>query len=234
MGRGDVTALEFEIIGEGTLVSVDVTHMYNAGYAGRDQAAVKHHIDELAELGVPAPTTTPSLYPVSSYLARQGDRVEAQHERTSGEAEWGIVIVGPGEDDVLLTVACDHTDRALEVHGVAWSKNAGPDVLGRRAWRLSSLADRADDLRLRAWVGAERTLIQDGRVGELLSPQYWLDVLAERGEREEGVALISGTIPMIAGVDQFSDRWEVELLDESTGESSVVRYDVDRMPTPIG
>ncbi|MDF2044682.1 MULTISPECIES: DUF2848 domain-containing protein [Microbacterium] len=229
-----MSILEFEIIGEDTLVTVDVQHLYNAGYAGRDQAAVRHHIDELAELGVPAPTTIPSLYPVSSYLARQGDLVEAQHERTSGEAEWGIVIAGPAADDVLLTVACDHTDRALEVHGVAWSKNAGPDVLGRRAWRLSSLGGRADDLRLRAWVGTERTLIQDGRVGELLSPQYWLDVLAERGERQAGVALISGTIPMIAGVDQFTDRWEVELLDETTGESSVVRYDVERMPTPIG
>lgn len=229
-----MTALEFEIIGEDTLVSVDVQHLYNAGYAGRDQAAVRHHIEELAELGVPAPTVTPSLYPVSPYLARQSDLVQAQHERTSGEAEWGIVIAGPTEDDVLLTVACDHTDRALEVHGVAWSKNAGPDVFGRRAWRLSSLGDRADGLRLRAWVGAERILIQDGRVGELLSPGYWLDVLAERGERQEGVALISGTIPMIAGVDQFTDRWEVELLDESTGESSVVRYAVDRMPVPIG
>ena len=234
MGRGDVTALEFEIIGEDTLVSIDVQHLYNAGYAGRDQAAVRHHIEELAELGVPAPTTTPSLYPVSSYLARQSDSVEAQHERTSGEAEWGIVIAGPNADDVLLTVACDHTDRALEVHGVAWSKNAGPDMLGRRAWRLSSLGDRVDDLRLRAWVGAERTLIQDGRVGELLSPRYWLDVLAERGERAEGIALISGTIPMIAGVDQFADRWEVELLDEATGESSTLSYDVERMPVPIG
>lgn len=229
-----MTALEFEIIGEGTLVSVDVQHLYNAGYAGRDQVAVRHHIEELAELGVPAPTTTPSLYPVSSYLARQSEIVEAQHERTSGEAEWGIVVAGPTEDDVLLTVACDHTDRALEVHGVAWSKNAGPDMLGRRAWRLSSLGDRVDDLRLRAWVGAERTLIQDGRVGELLSPRYWLDVLAERGERAEGIALISGTIPMIAGVDQFADRWEVELLDEATGESSTLSYDVERMPVPIG
>ena len=43
---------------------------------------------------------------------------------------------GDHEDGgVLLTVACDHTDRELEVHGVAWSKNASPDVLGRKAWR---------------------------------------------------------------------------------------------------
>ncbi|WOF23292.1 DUF2848 domain-containing protein [Microbacterium betulae] len=229
-----MTRLTFDIIGRDETVDVDIQRLYNAGYAGRDQEQVRLHIDELAALGVPAPSTTPSLYPVSPYLARQTGLVDAQHAQTSGEAEWGVVIAGPRPEDVLLTAACDHTDRALEVHGVAWSKNAGPDVLGRRAWRLVDLGDRVDRLRLRAWVGAGRVLIQDGRVGDLLSPSSWLDVLRERGEHEPGVALISGTIPMIEGVDQFADRWEVELLDEATGETSRVVYDVARMPEPIG
>ena len=62
-----------------------------------------------------------------------------QHGRTSGEAEWALVITGP-IDDVLLTAACDHTDRELEVHGVAWSKNAraGRLATGRRGgWPTS-------------------------------------------------------------------------------------------------
>lgn len=229
-----MTRLTFDIIGRDETVEVDIRRLYNAGYAGRDQTQVRLHIEELAALGVPAPATTPSLYPVSSYLARHADTVEAQHAQTSGEAEWGVVVAGPRPEDVLLTAACDHTDRALEVHGVAWSKNAGPDVLGRRAWRLVDLGERTDALRLRAWVGAERTLIQDGRVGDLLSPAHWLDVLRERGEHAQGVVLISGTIPMLEGVDQFADRWEVELLDEATGEASRVVYDVALLPEPIG
>jgi apolipoprotein N-acyltransferase len=39
-------------------------------------------------------------------------------------------------DDLLLMVACDHTDRDLEVHGVAWSKQSAPNILGDVAWSL--------------------------------------------------------------------------------------------------
>ena len=136
--------------------------------------------------------------------------------------------------DVLLTVACDHTDRALEVHGVAWSKNASPDVLGTKAWRLADVADRLDDLRLVARVGAERTVIQDSTLAALLPPSYWIDVLRERCEYRTGTVLISGTVPMVEGVDQFADRWEVEPIDDTAGDSTTVAYDVEVMPAPIG
>ncbi|AWF99297.1 hypothetical protein BEH62_03120 [Clavibacter michiganensis subsp. insidiosus] len=126
-----MTTLRFQLP-DGSTPSVEVVSLLNAGYAGRDQVEVQAHIDELAELGVPGPETTPALYPVAPYLASQAESVPAQHGRTSGEAEWALVIT---DDDVLLTVACDHTDRALEVHGVAWSKNtrrARPEGLAPR------------------------------------------------------------------------------------------------------
>ena len=77
---------------DGSIESVEVTALLNAGYAGRDQAEVASHIAELAALGVPAPTTTPALYPIAPYLAQQTDRVYVQHGRTSGEAEWALII----------------------------------------------------------------------------------------------------------------------------------------------
>ena len=86
-----VTTLTFALP-DGAEVSVVVRSLLNAGYAGRDQAQVRAHIDELAELGVPAPATTPALYPVADYLAQQTDRVQVQHGRTSGEAEWAVVV----------------------------------------------------------------------------------------------------------------------------------------------
>lgn len=221
---------------DGSEVRTEVTALLNAGYAGRSQADVAAHVAELAELGVPAPSTTPALYPIAPYLASQADEVPAQHDRTSGEAEWALVITGPAESDVLLTAACDHTDRLLEVHGVAWSKNAGPDVLARTAWRLVDVADRVDELTLRGWVSAEGvdTEIQCGTLAELLSPAYWLDVLRERGLHRPGAVLISGTIPMRAGVDQFGDGWRVELADPATGEVIELSYRVRPLPEPIG
>lgn len=214
---------------DGTTVTTPVTTLLNAGYAGRDQADVAAHVAELAELGVPAPKVTPALYPVAPYLAAQTDEVPVQHDRTSGEAEWALVVTAEG---VLLTVACDHTDRELEVHGVAWSKNAAPDVLGRAAWRLDDVAGRLDSLTLRAWADGE--LIQDGTLAELLPPQHWLDVLRERGLHQPGVVLISGTIPMVPGVNQFSGEWRVELGDPATGNTIEAGYQVRRLPEAIG
>ena len=218
---------------DGSIESIDVTALLNAGYAGRNQAEVASHIAELAALGVPAPTTTPALYPISPYLAQQTDRVYVQHGRTSGEAEWALIIT---DNDVLITAACDHTDRDLEVHSVAWSKNAAPDVLGTKACRLSDIADRLDDIALEAWVGHGDTieLIQQGTLGDLLAPKYWLDVLTERGDARPGTVLISGTISMLHGVNQFADTWKVAMTDPATQDVIGVEYRTVRMPEPIG
>jgi hypothetical protein len=228
-----MTKLSFELP-DGTTKTVVVTDLLNAGYAGREQEEVQAHIAELAELGVPGPSATPAMYPVSSYLAQQAGEVVVQHGRTSGEAEWALVIT---DDGVLLTAACDHTDRDLEVHGVAWSKNASPDVLGRKAWRLDEVRDHLDRITLKAWVGADgeaQSLIQDSSLGALLTPDYWLDVLEERGLNRPGTVLISGTVAMIAGVDQFASSWRVEMSDPVTGQSINVAYAVRQMAEPIG
>jgi hypothetical protein len=219
---------------DGSTVAVTVTRLLNAGYAGREQEEVAAHVAELAELGVPAPAVTPALYPVAPYLAAQVDGVPVQHGRTSGEAEWALVVAGPNPEDLLLTVACDHTDRALEVHGVAWSKNAGPDVLGRGAWRLTDVEDHLDQLRLRAWVTSDgpEELIQDAPLAALLTPRYWLDEIADL--LEPGTVLLSGTVAMLPGVDQFADRWRVELADPVTSRTLELAYAVQRMPEPIG
>ncbi|MCX4977508.1 DUF2848 domain-containing protein [Streptomyces sp. NBC_00620] len=228
-----MAVLTFELP-DGSVRDVDVRQVLNAGYAGRSQQDVAAHVAELAELGVPAPSVTPALYPVSPYLAQQTDTVAAQHARTSGEAEWALIVAADGE--LLLTAACDHTDRDLEVHGVAWSKNAGPDVLARRAWRLADVEARLDELTLRAWVthDGKESEIQSGTLAELLTPGYWAEVLRSRGDLVPGTVLISGTIPMAEDVDQFAETWRVELGDPATGDTIRLAYDVIPMPEPIG
>jgi hypothetical protein len=141
--------LRFTLPGGGER-EIDVRYALNAGYAGRDTAQVRHHVDELAELGVPAPKRIPTLYPLSGSLVSRPEIVQAAHGKTSGEAEWAL-IVGDGPDDLLLTAACDHTDRALEVHGVAWSKQSAPDLLGDVAWPLAALEHELDAFTLKAW-----------------------------------------------------------------------------------
>jgi hypothetical protein len=216
-------------------VTVEVDTLLNAGYAGRSQADVTAHITELAELGVPAPTRIPCIYPIASYLAMQAHEIDVQHDLTSGEAEWALVVAGTGPDDLLLTAACDHTDRRLERHGVAWSKQAAPDLLADRAWRLSTIADRLDEFTLTGTVETESgtEVIQHGTLTELLSPLYWVEELRARDLLNPGTVLMSGTIPMHPDINQFSTGWGVELRDPVTGEAISLSYSVRQTPTAV-
>ena len=215
---------------DGSRREVGVQYVLNAGFTGRDTAQVQHHVDELAALGVPAPARIPTLYPLPRHLVAQVDEIQVGHARTSGEAEWALVI-GDGPDDVLLTAACDHTDRDLEVHGIGWSKQTSPDILGDQAWYLADVVDELDRFTLRAWVthGSTESLIQDGSPAQLLAPSDWLERLRAGSLLRPGTVLLGGTVPMTPGVDQFAEAWRVELTDPR-GRRSRLAYRVEQLP----
>src|SRR5574341_1413948 len=97
--------------GRSAPVSLDIRRLINAGYTGRDQAAVRHHIEELKAHGVPAPERTPVLFPKPAALLAQGPTIEVLGGRTSGEAEFVLLVAGGW---VLVAAGSDHTDRELE------------------------------------------------------------------------------------------------------------------------
>ncbi|MDX6280027.1 MAG: hypothetical protein QOH03_1098, partial [Kribbellaceae bacterium] len=74
--------------------------------------------------------------------------------------------------------------------------------------------------------GDTEQLIQDGTLAQLLPPSYWVQELKDR--LVPGTVVLSGTIPMIAGVDQFADAWRVELTDPR-GLTSRIGYDVEQL-----
>ncbi|MBA0045198.1 DUF2848 domain-containing protein [Mycobacteroides sp. LB1] len=226
--------LTFELP-DGEEITVAVDTLLNAGYAGRSQDDVAAHVAELAQLGVPAPTRVPCIYPIAPYLAMQTDEVSVQHGKTSGEAEWALIVAGDSPEDLLLTAACDHTDRQLEQHGVAWSKQAAPDVLARKAWRLSDVESNLDDLTLVGTVITEEgpQEIQRGTLAELLTPMYWVEELSQHGLLRPGTVLMSGTIPMVPEINQFSTGWRVDLGNPHTGDTITLSYTVRHIPAPI-
>lgn len=122
------------------------------------------------------------------------------------------------------------------MHGIAWSKNASPDILARAVWDLADVTDHIDDLALRARVtndGIEEE-IQTATLGDLIPPTHWLDLLHERGLRESGTVLLSGTVNMKEGVDQFADAWRAEFTDPVLRRSTTLGYDVVPMAEPVG
>ena len=57
--------MKFKVLaksGEEKIIDFVPKHIINAGYTGRDQAAVQAHIDELKEEGIPAPDKTPVYF----------------------------------------------------------------------------------------------------------------------------------------------------------------------------
>ena len=104
---------------DGDPLELDLKHLVIAGWTGRDPAAIQHHIDELAALGVPAPSQTPLYYRVSAALLTPADRIEAVGDASSGEVEPMILQAGGRR---WLGLGSDHTDRALEAHSGAMSK----------------------------------------------------------------------------------------------------------------
>jgi hypothetical protein len=218
--------LELDVTGE--LVQVDVSRVVNAGYSGRDDAAVQKHIDELVAAGVAAPKQVPATYPVApTSLRAEPGAIQVVGGDTSGEAEFGLVLAG---GETYVVAASDHTDRALERESVQKAKQIAPNVLSREAWRLSDVRQHWDDFELRAWttVDGERQRYQAETLAALLPPEGILDAVHERyGAATGGEVVLSGTVATLAGDVQPGSRFEVDLVDPVRDRSLSVAYDVE-------
>lgn len=188
-------------------VDVPVREVIIAGMTGRDEDAVRHHIDELARLGVTPPSTIPIYYRVSASLLTRDQRVQVLGPDTSGEVE--AVLVGSNEG-MLVAVGSDHTDRKAEADSIAISKQLCPKPISVDAWRYADVAAHWDDIHLvsdRALAGRWEPY-QRGTLGQIRPPQDLIgDVFPGLGELPAGVVMFTGTIAAqgaIAGADQLS------------------------------
>src|SRR5579864_6324205 len=109
-------------------ISFEPAMLIVAGWTGRDEAALRHHIEELAAIGVPRPSSVPVFYRNSALNVTQASRLDVLGPDTSGEAEPVVVSHG---GRLWLTVGSDHTDRKAETVGIALSKQLCAKPLGR-------------------------------------------------------------------------------------------------------
>ncbi|MEP5631159.1 MAG: DUF2848 domain-containing protein [Tateyamaria sp.] len=190
-----------------------------AGWTGRDQAAVQHHIDELAEIGVAPPSTTPLFYQVSNGLLTQADTVQVLGTATSGEAEPFLVNHG---GKLWLGLASDHTDRKLETISVAASKQVCAKVCATTLWDFNQVRDHTDQLKLRSWIkeDGDWVLYQDGSLEQILP----LATLCAHIEKTDNSAMLCGTLPAIGGVRPAAE-FRAELYDPVSDQRIELRYE---------
>ncbi len=216
--------LTFKIMGvRPETVTVPVARVLNGGFAGRDQAQVRAHIEELAHLGVEDPGETPTFYPLVRTAVTQAPELEVVRAVGNwGEAEPVIIFV---EGGMLVTVGSDHTDRDLEGFSILKSKQVYPDVVARSAWRYDEVFGRWDELMLRAWIGEGRTrLFQEAPLAALMRPEELIDRARSLIDGDPiGTIFFLGTVAAREKIES-ADFFECELKDESTGESLVCAY----------
>lgn len=193
------------------------TAMVIAGWAGRDRAAVDHHIEELAAIGVPPPSTVPLFYRVAAQTLTQADTIECVGAGSSGEVE-PVLFSHAGR--LWLTVGSDHTDRDAETYSVALSKQMCAKPVALEAWALETVAARLDALRLRSWIEEDgrELAYQDGTLAALLPAPELLDRFLGGAPVPEGLVISCGTLGAIGGV-RPSTSFRMALEDPATGRS---------------
>ena len=149
-----------------------------AGWTGRDEAALNHHIEELAAIGVPRPSSVPVFYRNAVTNIVQTDRLEVLGPDTSGEVEPVIVALNDG---LWIGLGSDHTDRKAETMGIALSKQLCGKVMGPALWRFEDITAHWDQIMIRSYatIGGARTLYQEGPLAAMRHPD---DLIARYGK----------------------------------------------------
>lgn len=201
--------LTFEVVGTDETITISDFRGIVAGYTGRDMAAVQHHIDELAAIGVAPPPEVPMFYPVPAELYSTAGEHEESENLTSGEIE-PLYIRHNGT--YYLGIGSDHTDRDLETHDIGDSKRACPKPVSSQVVRIDDLGTLSlDDCMARSWV--DGTLYQEGTLNGIRKPADVVELLLERTNvGEKDFLCLGGTLPLLGGIFTKGRVWRLELL----------------------
>ncbi len=205
-------------------LDLNIEQLFVAGWTGRNKAAVDHHIEELRELGVAPPSQVPLFYRVSSGLLTQEKSIEVLGTETSGEVE---PFLAQENGEIWIGLASDHTDRDLETHSVAYSKQACLKPVAKELWKYDSVADHLDDLILRCLIheGGKWTLYQEGTLSNI-RPLADLKEALDFGEK---AGMLCGTLGAIGSV-RPAREYRMELEDPALGRKITLEYDVTTLP----
>lgn len=205
-------------------ITVQVHQCVVAGWTGRDKAALDHHIEELAAIGVPGPSTVPLYYRVAVEQVLQSSAVQVIGRDSSGEVEPVLIAT---ESGLLLTVGSDHTDRKVESYSIAVSKQMCPKVLATAAWPIEPgpWMDRLV-LESRATIDGREVLYQQGTFA-MIRPLT--ELIDGYGGLTPGTVMMCGTVPAEGGI-RHADRFAMRLSDPDSGAAVEHAYSIETLP----
>lgn len=195
-----------------------------AGWTGRDRAAVQHHIDELAVLGVAPPSQVPLFYRAAYSLLTQSDTIQVVGDNTSGEVE---PLILKHDNTLWLGLGSDHTDRDLETVSVAASKQACAKPVANRLWAMADVNAHLDDLQLSTEIfqNGEWILYQSGTLAQIRP----LPDLIAGADFQNGSAMMCGTLGAQGGV-RPAQHYRMALTDPVLDRQILLEYRVQTLP----
>lgn len=202
---------------------VAVERLVIAGWTGRDKAKLMEHVEELKELGVAPPETTPVYYPLGANLITQADAIQVLGDGSSGEVEAMLIGTPRG---MLVTLASDHTDRVAEAYSIQISKQMCPKPVARAAWWFRDVAERWDSLTLQSWQ--DGAVYQDGDCTAMLPPLEIIRGACGADELPAGWAMPLGTLPVHGGI-RGGNVFAMKLADPAAGRAIEHAYRVEQI-----
>ncbi|PHQ27057.1 hypothetical protein CLH62_05590 [Marinobacter guineae] len=210
-------------------LDIDVQELIIAGWAGREQAGIDEHIEELKAIGVTPPSSTPLFYRVAANQFTTAPEIQVLGDQSSGEAE--VVLIGT-PDGTLVGIGSDHTDREAEAWSVAHSKQVCAKPVSQQVWWLKDVIEHWDQLQITSYatIDGDEVRYQEGPVTGLLHPA---ELLRRFGQDQPtlapGQAMLCGTLPVIGGV-RPAQAFRMVLTDPVTGRSLQHQYDIRTLP----
>lgn len=209
------TPITLNVAGTTRTICLDPQQLIVAGYTGRDEAAVREHIEELAAIGIAPPPQVPMRYDLAPALLTTDASFEVNGEATSGEVE---PVLLRHDRRWYLGVGSDHTDRSLEREDIGRSKAACPKPLGSVVVELHPgiTEGSVDAIWDTATVAStvDGHLYQSGPLSALRTPANLLGHLAEALEGvdpDADIAVFTGTVPLLDGEFRYGRHWTLTL-----------------------
>ena len=200
-----------------------------AGWVGKNKEALRAHIDELGQHGVPGPTRTPIYLNFSPSLVTTSDAIDVISEESSGEVEY---VVLKREDQTHIGVGRDQTDRGFEKFSIPASKQMYAKIVAPLVWSYAELKDHWDQIVICSWTtrGGERMLYQEDALATILDVGTLLKELPkDDGLPTDGLVLFSGTIPTKMGL-VCGEQFDFEMKDAVLGRKIRHQYQVRVLP----
>jgi hypothetical protein len=209
--------------------SFDIRGAVCCGYTGRNQEAVKRHIDELAREGIKPPPSVPMFYLKPPAGVELDGKIYTEGLETSGEIEYVLLV---DKAEIWVGLGSDHTDRNLEKLDIPKSKQVCSAPMSRRLWKYGEIKGHWDQIQIRSWAtqGGKKLLYQESTLATILPPEELIRFVQQRVAGPiDGIAIYSGTPPTLTEGMIFGNQFDGELFDPVLKRKISLTYIIDTM-----